>query len=328
MNLEAAMQLNGIHHVTAVTAQIGRNVDFYTRLLGLRLVKKSVNQDDTSAYHLFYADKVGSPGTDMTFFDWPRARADRRGTDSIVATVFRVNGREALNYWVERLDAHNVRHHGLEQFAGRDILRFEDFEGQRLILMDDEGASYEGEIWDGSDVPVDFALRGFYAAMLSIPKLAYIEPILNQVLNFSEIGRYAHPDGSGADVIVYAITGEGGPGREVWVIEEPDLAAAFSGAGSVHHVAFRVANQAEQSYWRQRIAASRLPVSQMIDRYYFKSIYFRISNGILFEIATDEPGFTADESLETLGERLALPPFLEPRRAQIEAGLKPIRVTA
>jgi glyoxalase family protein len=325
--MEADMQLNGIHHVTAVTAQIGRNVDFYTRLLGLRLVKKSVNQDDTSAYHLFYADKVGSPGTDMTFFDWPRAGADRRGTDSIVATVFRVNGREALNYWVERLDAHNVRHHGLEQFAGRDILRFEDFEGQRLILMDDEGTPYDGEIWDGSGVPAGYALRGFYAAMLSIPKLEYIEPILTQVLAFRESGRHAHPDPRGPEVVIFT-TGEGGPGRELWVIEEPDQPQAFSGAGSVHHVAFRVANEAEQSYWRQRIAVSRLPVSQMIDRYYFKSIYFRISNGILFEIATDEPGFTADEPLETLGERLALPPFLEPRRAQIEAGLKPIRVTA
>ncbi|MBX2998782.1 MAG: ring-cleaving dioxygenase [Caldilineaceae bacterium] len=319
------MQLNGIHHVTAVTAQIGRNVDFYTRLLGLRLVKKSVNQDDTSAYHLFYADKLGSPGTDMTFFDWPRAGVDRRGTDSIVATAFRVNGRAALDYWIERLDAHNVRHHGLEQLAGRDILRFEDFEGQRLMLVDDEGAPYEGELWDGSEVPVDFALRGFYAAMLSIPTVEYIEPILTQLLNFHEVGRHAHPDG--AEVIVYDMAG-GGPGRELWVVEEPDLSQAFSGAGSVHHVAFRVANEAEQSYWRQRIAASRLPVSKIIDRYYFQSIYFRISNGILFEIATDGPGFTADEDLETLGERLALPPFLEPRRAQIEAGLKPIRVTA
>jgi glyoxalase family protein len=320
------MNLNGIHHVTAVTAQIGRNVDFYTHLLGLRLVKKSVNQDDTSAYHLFYADKVGSPGTDMTFFDWPRAGADRRGTDSIVATVFRVNGREALNYWIERLDAHNVRHEGLEQFAERDILRFEDFEGQRLILMDDGDAPYEGETWDGSEVPEEHALRGFYAAMLSIPKLEYIEPILAQLLAFREIGRYAHPDSGGAEVVIFT-TGEGGPGRELWVIEEPNQPQAFSGAGSVHHVAFRVANEAEQSYWRQRIAASRLPVSKIIDRFYFKSIYFRISNGILFEIATDEPGFTADESLETLGERLALPPFLEPQRAQIEAGLKPIRVT-
>lgn len=319
------MQLNGIHHVTAVTAQIGRNVDFYTRLLGLRLVKKSVNQDDTSAYHLFYADKVGSPGTDMTFFDWPRAGADRRGTDSIVATAFRVNGREALDYWIERLDAHNVRHHGLERFAGRDILRFEDFEGQRLILVDDEGAPYEGELWDGSEVPVAYALRGFYAAMLSIPELAYIEPILTQLLNFGEVGRYTHPDG--AEVIVYDMAG-GGPGRELWVVEEPNLPQAFSGAGSVHHVAFRVANEAEHSYWRQRIAAARVPVSKIIDRYYFQSIYFRISNGILFEIATDGPGFTADEDLETLGERLALPPFLEPRRAQIEAGLKPIHVSA
>ena len=320
------MQLNGIHHVTAVSGQIGANVDFYTRVLGLRLVKKSVNQDDTSAYHLFYADKVGSPGTDMTFFDWPQIGPDRRGTDSIVATAFRVNGREALDYWRQRLAEHDVRHQGLQTFAGRDILRFEDPEGQRLILVDDRGAPYTGEIWDGSEVPVAYALRGFYAAMLSTPRLQNLEPILTQILQYRPAGRHPHPHAEHVEIAVYE-TGDGGPGRELWVVEAPDQPPARLGAGGVHHVALRVADQQEQQYWRQRINSAGLPVSQFIDRYYFHSIYFRISNGILFEIATDGPGFTTDEALETLGEKLALPPFLEPQRAEIEAGLKPIGVS-
>lgn len=317
------MQLHGIHHVTAISANISQNADFYTRILGLRLVKKSVNQDDTSAYHLFYADKVGSPGTDMTFFDFPNAGPDQRGTDSIVATVFRVNGREALEYWRTRLEEHNVTHHGLETFAGRAILRLEDPEGQRLVLMDDGGAPYEGEIWEGSEIPAPYALRGFYASMLSIPRLDAIEPVLTRVLSFQEGARHDYPGVADAKVVIFETDG-GGPGREIWVVEESGQRSARVGAGGVHHIAFRVTDREEQSYWRQRVLRSGLPVSQFIDRYYFHSIYFRISHGILFEIATDGPGFTADENLETLGEKLALPPFLEPRRRQIEAGLKPI----
>jgi len=318
------MQLHGIHHVTAVTAKIGHNAHFYTNLLGLRLVKKSVNQDDVSAYHLFYADKIGSPGTDMTFFDWPQIGPDIRGADSISSTAFRVNGRAALEYWIGRFDEHGIAHHGLEAFAGRDILRFADPEGQRLVLVDDGGAEVEGEIWDGSDVPVKFALRGFFAVMLSVPRLAAIEPILTRLLQFSETRRAEYPDGR--ETAIYSMD-DGGPGRELWVMEEPGRSFARLGAGGVHHVAFRVADLEEQRHWHQRIREVGLPVSGFIDRYYFNSIYFRISNGILFEIATDGPGFAADEPLETLGERLALPPFLEPQREQIEANLKPIEMT-
>lgn len=315
------MDLNGLHHVTAVSRQIGQNAAFYTQVLGLRLVKKSVNQDDVSAYHLFYADKVGSPGTDMTFFDWPRIIADRRGTDSIAATAFRVNGRAALDYWVDRLDAHGVSHTGVETFAGRDILRFEDPEGQRLVLVDDGGAPYEGEIWTGTDVPADHALRGFFAVALSIPRLDWIEPILKDVLAFRRTGQA--PYSAGGTALIYEM-GEGGPGRQVWVIEEPDKPVARLGAGGVHHVAFRVADHGEQDYWHKRVMQAGLRASPQIDRYYFQSIYFRISNGILFEIATDGPGFAADEDPDHLGETLALPPFLEPQRDAIEAGLKPI----
>jgi glyoxalase family protein len=319
------MNLNGIHHVTAVTARIGDNAYFYTHVLGLRLVKKSVNQDDVTAYHLFYADKIGSPGSDMTFFDWPMAGQDRRGTDSIVTTAFRINGPQALDYWLQRLEEYDVQHHGRERFAGRDVLRFEDPEGQRLMLVDDGGAPYEGELWDQAEVPVEFALRGFYAVMLSVPQLRHVEPILTQVLQFREAERAEFP--GGAEAIIYRM-GEGGPNREVWLVEEPDKPVARLGAGGVHHVAYRVADGQEQEQWLQRVRGAGLPVSNVIDRYYFQSIYFRISNGILFEIATDGPGFAADEDPDHLGETLALPPFLEPRRREIEAGLKPIRMPA
>jgi glyoxalase family protein len=316
------MELNGIHHVTAVTAAIEHNLEFYTRFLGMRLVKKSVNQDDVSAYHLFYADKLGSPGTDMTFFDWPHIGADQRGTDSITATAFRVNGRAALEYWQERLVTHGLVQHGIETFAGRDILRFEDPEGQRLMLVDDGGASFEGEIWDGSDVPAEVAIRGFYAVMLSVPMLNRIHLILTQVLKMRQVRRASYP--AGGEAVIYEM-GAGGPGRELWLVEEPGQPAAWLGAGGVHHVAFRVADGAEQAVWRERVQKIGLRVSPFVDRFYFRSIYFRISAGILFEIATDGPGFAADEAPEALGEKLALPPFLEPQRAEIEARLKPLQ---
>lgn len=319
------MFLNGIHHVTAVSSRIGQNVDFYTSLLGLRLVKKSVNQDDVSAYHLFYADKIGSPGTDMTFFDWPDIGQDHRGTDSIVTTAFRVNGRKALEYWLERFAQHGIEHNLIESFDGRDILRFEDPEGQRLMLVDDDDAVYEGEIWDGSGVLVEYAIRGFYAVVLSVPSNDQIDPILTEVLQFRQARRSEFP-GVG-DVVVYE-TGDGGPGRELWVVEEPYKPVARLGAGGVHHVAFRVADDAQHRGWREWVSRSGLHVTPVIDRYYFRSIYFRISNGILFEIATDGPGFAADEEPDKLGQRLALPPFLESQRERIEAGLKPINVTA
>ncbi len=315
------MNLHGLHHVTAVSGDISQNAQFYTQVLGLRLVKKSVNQDDLSAYHLFYADKVGTPGTDMTFFDWPQTGPDQRGTDSIVTTAFRVNGRQALDYWSQRLREQGLEVDDIEPFAGRDILRFTDPEGQRLALVDDGGADFEGVVWDGTDVPGEYSLRGFYAVMISVPALRHVEPILTKVLHFNQTQQAPYPDGR--EVTVYNMD-EGGPGRELWVVEEPEAPIARLGAGGVHHVAFRVRDREEQAYWRERIAAVGLPISGFIDRYYFHSIYFRISNGILFEIATDGPGFAMDEDPEKLGERLALPPFLEPQRAQIEAGLKPI----
>ncbi len=315
------MQLYGIHHVTAISAKISQNARFYTQGLGLRLVKKSVNQDDTSAYHLFYADRVGTPGTDMTFFDWPGIPQERRGTDSIAGTAFRVNGPAALAYWQARLPEHGARLQPMTTFDGRDVLPFEDPEGQRLLLVDDQGAPAEAEPWDGAGVPPEHAIRGFYAAVLSVPRMDYANAVLTQALNFTQARVASFGDGRTA--AIYTMDA-GDPGQQVWVMEEGQSPPAYSGAGGVHHVAFRVRDDAEQEAWRAALRRVGVPVSAIIDRYYFKSIYFRISNGILFEIATDGPGFAADEPLEALGERLALPPFLEPKRAQIEARLKPI----
>lgn len=317
------MQLHGLHHVTAVTGDAPANLDFYTRVLGLRLVKKTVNQDDTSAYHLFYADKLGSPGTDMTFFDWPQTGPNQRGTDSIVNTLFRVDGRAALEYWADRLTQIGVAVQPIEQFRGLDVLRFEDPEGQRLTLVDDGGAPIEGEVWDGTDVPAGFALRGFYAIALSVPTLDQVGMILERILNFEELERLPNPDNLAEEIVIFGMDG-GGPGKEVHVFVQPDAPRAWLGRGGVHHVAFRLRDEAEHKAWNAHLNRVGLPNSGLVDRYYFKSLYFRISSGILFELATDGPGFDSDEPLETLGERLALPPFLESRRAQIEAGLQPL----
>lgn len=317
------MQLHGIHHVTAVSADITNNLTFYTEVLGLRLVKKSVNQDDVSAYHLFYADKAGSPGTDMTFFDWPHIGADRRGTDSIAGTAFRVASREALDFWRDRFDQLDVERGEITVFAGRELLPFEDPEGQRLYLVNDEGAHFEGEIWARPDIPDEFVLRGFFSVILSIPAFDELEPIFTGILNFASVKRTRWIDGA-SEAWIFSTVEEGGPGAEVWLLEEPMAQPARLGSGGTHHVAFRVTDVEAQKGWRQRIIDGGLHVSQQIDRFWFKSIYFRVSNGILFEIATDGPGFAIDENPEALGEKLVLPPFLENRREQIEAGLTPI----
>jgi glyoxalase family protein len=305
------MQLIGIHHLTAITAQAGRNHDFYTRTLGLRLVKKTVNQDDVSAYHLFYADGKATPGTDMTFFDWPAA-PERRGTNSITQTAFRVPGDASIQWWAERLEAGPavVR-------DGRLTLDFEDFEGQRLSLVSDPGQS--GHLWDKSSVPPEHQILGLGPVRISVPNLAPTHRVLLEVLNMRQDRQY---ELDGREVFVYAM-GEGGAAAELHVEVDPSAPAARQGAGAAHHVAFRIPDDRYQD-WTEQLARARVPSSGPVDRYYFRSLYFREPNGVLFELATEGPGFTADENLEHLGEELALPPFLEGRRQEIEAGLKPL----
>lgn len=314
------MQLSGIHHLTAVTADAPGNLRFYTQTLGMRLVKKTVNQDDTSAYHLFYADGEATPGTDVTFFDWPVGR-ERRGTNAIIRTGLRVNGRAALDFWHDRLKTAGVAMGEISEIDGRLSLDFEDFEGQRLRLVDDAGQG-PSHPWDASPIPPEFQIRGLGPIVTSVPDLTGTNAMLTVVMNMRQDRTYASPDGNGT-VHVYAI-GEGGPAAELHVTVQSGLPRAMQGAGSVHHVAFRTPDREGLTAWTERLKEFRLPSSGEVERYYFRSLYFREPGGVLFEIATDGPGFTADEPLETLGERLSLPPFLEPHRGSIEANLKPL----
>lgn len=318
------MQLNGIHHVTAVSAKISENLDFYTRILGLRLVKKSVNQDDVSAYHLFYADKVGTPGTDMTFFDWPDIGPNVSGTDSIVGTTFRVNNHEALDFWKSRFDEFGVSRGEIVHFAGRELLPFKDFEGQQLFLVNDEGQDFEGETWQRPDIPDIYTIKGFNSVILSIPNAEKLSSALTNFLNFQEIVRSKWIDDI-SQATIYATKSDAKAGSEIWLLEQPHKNPAQLGAGGVHHVAFRVKDFDLQKKWHEHLTKSGFYVSGLIDRFWFRSIYFRVTRGILFEIATDGPGFTIDENSEKLGEQLILPPFLETRREEIEAGLIPIQ---
>jgi glyoxalase family protein len=312
------MQLTGIHHLTAISASPRENLAFYTGLLGMRLVKKTVNQDDVSAYHLFYADGKANPGTDLTFFDFPAA-PERRGTNSISRTSLRVAGEKTLGFWRDRLKQAGGVTGEVVEVDGRLTLPFEDGEGQRLALVDDGGAGSSAP-WERSPVPAEHQIRGLGPIVLTVHELSRTAFVLTEVMNMRRVRDYA---AHGAQTHVFAM-GEGGPAAELHVIEQKDLAVARQGAGGVHHVAFRTPDEAQYHAWTQRLTELRVPNSGEIDRFYFRSLYFREPNGILFEIATDGPGFATDEPLAALGEKLALPPFLESRRAAIEAGLKPI----
>lgn len=317
------MQLTGFHHLTAVTADAPRNHAFYTQTLGLRLVKKSVNQDDVSAYHLFYADGLASPGTDITFFDWPVGR-ERRGSHSIVRTGLRVGGAATLAWWEKRLADLGVAQGKITERDGRATLDFEDAEGQRLSLVVDETPAV-AHPWAKSPVPAQHQILGLGPIAMSVPDLKPTDTVLTHVMNMRRVREYElKGDGrlaAGRAVQVYQM-GAGGPQAELHVVVEPGAKPAAPGAGGVHHVAFRTPTIESYDAWAKRLVETGMRSSGPVDRYYFRSLYFREPNGVLFEIATDGPGFAADEPLDSLGERLALPPFLEPRRAEIERGLK------
>ena len=278
----------------------------------MRLVKKTVNQDDVSAYHLFYADGAGTPGTDLTFFDWPAA-PEQRGTNSIVQTGLRVGSAASLQWWQQRLGARAP----IIERNGRPVLDFEDPEGQRLSLVVDEEPA--AAIWERSSVPPEHQIRGLGPVTLSVRKITSTDRTLRELLGFTAVGVYEWP---GRETHVYR-SGEAGAARELHVLSEPEGTPARQGAGGVHHLALRT-TAADYDAWTSRLAASGVPTSGPVDRFWFRSLYFRDPNGILFEIATDEPGFATDEPLEHLGENLSLPPFLEARRREIEAGLKPL----
>ncbi|MEP6977522.1 MAG: ring-cleaving dioxygenase [Thermoleophilia bacterium] len=298
------MRLNGIHHITGITGDAPRNLDFYARALGLRLVKKTVNQDDPTVYHLFYADEKGSAGSDITFFEYPGAGPGRAGAGMVHTVVFRVASEEALDFWAERLGAEDV-----EVERREDTLRFADPEGLALELQVVD-TSDEPLVAEHPEIPREHALQGFHAVR------AYARDP-EQSRQFLEGPMGFEPDGEAA----WEVRGETRGG--LYSYDEPPAETGRPGGGTIHHVAFAT-KQEEHDAWQQRIAESGAHPTPVIDRFYFKSIYFREPSGVLFELATMGPGFATDEDPEHLGERLSLPPNFEHLRAEVEPLLTPL----
>ncbi len=296
--------IDGIHHITLITGDARANVDFYVRVLGLRLVKKTVNQDDPSVYHLYYADEHGSPGADITFFEYPGAGPGQAGAGMISTIVHRVASARALDYWEQRLSGEGVVVHR---------------EPDRLAFSDPEGMHHELGVFDrpdepligrSSDVPADFALQGFEGVRALVADPARSEALLRETLGFTELPGHA-----------WEARGEHRGGR---ITFEPSQTRGIPGAGTVHHIAWSV-YRAEMDDWRERVIAAGRHPTPVIDRYYFESVYFREPSGILYELATyDGAGFAVDEPAETMGETLALPPNYEPIRSKVEPLLTPL----
>ncbi|WP_223700933.1 ring-cleaving dioxygenase [Sutcliffiella deserti] len=321
------MKLLGLHHVSILTGKAEKNYHFFTQVLGMRLVKKTVNQDNTSSYHLFYGDAKGNPGTEITFFDIPGLGRTHEGISSISSTSLRVKSTDSLNFWKSRFETLGIKHSNMEKRANRDTLPFEDYEGTKLLLVADNGERgvSAGEPWKKDDIPIEHAIIGLGPVTLTVSNPDPTSEILTKIMGFQFIGSYPSTKGKFEDILVFS-TGDGGSGAEVHLETRTDLPKERIGRGGVHHVAFRVPDQDQFNFWVKKLRETRLPNSGEVERYYFKALYFREPNGILFELSTDTPGFAADEPLETLGENLALPPFLEPKRKEIEAELRPLEL--
>lgn len=306
------MNHHGIHHVTAIAGNARRNVEFYTRTLGLRLVKKTVNFDDPGTYHLYYGDETGSPGTILTFFPWDHVAPGRLGIGETQETVFRVP-EGAIGYWTHRFVEKGVAHQAPVKRFGETVLSFKDPHGMRLALVALPGINGE-PAWSNGDIPAEYAIRGFHSVNLLLADAAPTGAILTDVLGFTELGREE-------TLVRYKVEG-----TEIGGIVDIHAAGGFlparMGGGSVHHIAFRAADDAaEASMVKKLIENHGIRTTEQKDRNYFRSVYFREPGHVLFEIATDVPGFAADEPVASLGEALKLPSFLEGRRAQIEAVL-------
>jgi len=322
------MRTAGIHHITAIAGDPQQNLDFYTEVLGLRLVKRSVNFDDPGSYHFYFGDNVGTPGTIITFFPWPGARRGSRGSGQVTAVSFAVP-HSSIAFWKERLRANHVSTEEVLPRFGNETIRFLDPDGLMLELVASQApvipskvegsrGSYLKESAAGSfDSAQDDSIRGFAAPALEVRLPEQTETLITEILGFEfvaeEKGRRRFRGlQSNASAEIDIVSSSAGIGRIA--------------VGNVHHIAFRAADDEEQLHWREQLVALDLTVTPVIDRNYFHSIYFREPNGILFEIATDGPGFLIDESTDTLGESLRLPPFYEPRRAEIERALPPIEL--
>ena len=277
-----------------------------------------VNQDDIQTYHLFFADDVGGAGTDMTFFDFPGIQKGTHGTNEIYKTAFRVPTDAALDYWVKRFDRLDVKHDGIEEQFGVKVLSFVDFDDQQYQMISDENNKgiASGTPWQKGPVPLEYAITGLGPIHIRIAEFEYMKEVLEKVLLFKEIAQEE-------DLHLFEV-GEGGNGAQVIVEKNDVLPPGQQGFGTVHHAAFRVEDRAVLDEWTEWIESFGLRTSGFVDRFFFGSLYSRVAPGILFEFATDGPGFMGDEPYETLGEKLSLPPFLEGQREKIENMVRPI----
>ena len=309
-------ELLGIHHITAIAGDPQQNVEFYAGTLGLRLVKQTVNFDDPGTYHLYFGDELGRPGTILTFFPWPGAPRGRHGVGQATVISFSVPA-DSLGFWEERLKSRKIAATRLESLFDEPVLEFSDPDGLQLELVADSRGDL-GRPWRAASVPVSHAIRGFHSVALLERAYEDTERLLTGVMGF----RLAHAVGHRRRYVV----GDGGLAAWVDVVSAPDAPSGRVVVGTVHHVAWRVATDEAQLAWRQRLMEASLSVTPVRDREYFRSIYFHEPGGVLFEIATDPPGFTTDEPPEALGAALRLPPWLEPRRQELEARLPALRI--
>ena len=315
----------GIHHITAVAGDPQANVDFYHNLLGQRLVKKTVNFDDPGTYHFYFGDKIGSPGTILTFFPWQHMARGRRGNGEVAATAYAI-GSASVDYWRERLTGHGVTVGEVQTRFGAEVISFQDPDGMVIELIVRDGrATYHH--WQQGPIPAEHALRGFFGATLWVGEAQGTADLLTGSLGFTFIGQESSRTRFRAATEVFG-TSSDDIGLTIDLLERPGMPSGRLGAGSVHHIAFRTVDDEEQGQYLQALRASGHQVSPVMDRQYFHSIYFRAPSGVLFEIATDAPGFLYDEPIDELGTHLKLPPWLEAQRAEIERIVPPLTLKA
>ena len=303
------MNITGLHHVTAIASDPQRNLNFYIGLLGLRLVKRTVNFDDPGSYHFYFGDGIGSPGTILTFFPWPDAHRGVRGVGEIEAVTFAIPA-TSLDYWLGRLKEHHVDALQAEQRFGEEVIRLTDPDGLRIELAATT-TEYEVQPWTDGPVPVQHSIRGLHSVSAALERGEETAKLLTESFGY----RLSQEAGNRTRLVA---PGQAVSGKTIDLVCLPGVRLGSLGAGTVHHIAFRVPDDDQQSAWREKILGLGYSVSPVMDRIYFHSIYFRESSGILFEIATDPPGFTKDETLDELGSKLRLPPWLERKRSQIE----------
>lgn len=314
--MQANHELLGIHHMTAMTSDVQKNYEFFTKVLGMKLVKKTVNQDDIQTYHTYYADDVGTPGTTMTFFDFPNSPQGIPGTNAITRTSFRVPSDEALEYYKKRFKDMGVFHDEISEEFGKKILKFQDADNQRYQLISDRYNSgmLPGTAWIGGPVPEEFAIYGLGPTEISVSYFTEFKDVLEGIFGFKEIN-------SDGNRHLFEV-GEKGSGAQVILVHDDKSPDARQGYGEVHHVAFRLSEQAGLYAWKDIFDKLGLPNSGYVDRFYFESLYVRIGH-ILIELATDAPGFMIDEEYDELGKTLSLAPFIENKREYIEKSVKP-----